>query len=415
MKNILGIMLLAFAELNITGCSEGDPFNGQGMRPSVDGVSDADIVAVEKAYYDARYKELTLEWKDVASEFDGSFLGTEVTLTSHSGKVVTTEIMRDKNFPQAYGRTVVATKSPQSVIYRSIWRGKEGERIYSDYCKLNEVSGLEIQNVEYGREVSFKNMHMPQWLMSNQVEGTPESDLYYKILGNPPYGFCEAQLKTICGAMWFNERDPYIKLKQLECQFKPSDILAYVTWEGDKTIMCVSQNHVKGLLSSPFDEARDELVGVCYHELTHTMQVGVSSSNNFDHQCYVEGGADASRLICGGFSEKARLDRSRSAVAKAEDQTTDPKNPPHPWLNPYSDSGFFMAWLRRYDGDFWRKLNYSTQILVSNDWTFEGAVKLIFADNKYVQEEIEKQGCKNDILRGLWRAYKQDVESETLE
>lgn len=415
MKNILGIMLLAFAGLNIAGCSEDDPFNGQGMRPSVDGVSDADIVAVDKAYYDARYKELILEWKDVDSELDGSFLGTEVTLTTHSGKVVTTEIMRDKNFPQAYGRTVVATRNPQSVTYRSIWRDKEGKPLYSDYCKLSELTNLEIQHVKYGSEVSFKTMQMPEWKMLNEVPGTPESELYYKILGNPPYGFCEDQLKTICGAMWFSERDPYVRIKTLECQFKPSDLLAYVTREGDKTIMCVSQGHVKNLLSSPFETAQAELVGVCYHELTHTMQVGVSSDNSFDRQCFVEGGADASRLICGGFSEQLRLDRSKSAVAKPEDQTENAKLPPHPWLNEYSDSGFFMAWLRRYDGDFWRKLNYSTQILNSNDWSFERAVKLIFADNKYVQKEIEKQNCKNDILRGLWRAYKQDVESETLE
>lgn len=372
------------------------------------------VVEIDEALYDARYQELFVNWKPVGEELDANFLGTEVTLTTLSGKTLTTEILRDKNFPQAYNRTTVATAKPEDVTYRSIWCNEQGERVYSEPCRVGDVRGLEIRNVEYGKEISFKEMTLPQWQMYNEIEGTPESDLYYKILGNPPYGFCEDMLKTICGAMWFNADDPYVKLKKLECQFKPSDYLAYVTWDGDKTIMCVSQNHVKGLLTGDYEAGRDELIGVCYHELTHTIQVGISTASGADHYCFIEGGADASRIICRGFSEEKRLSRALSAVAKAEDQTENPNAAPHPWLNPYCDSGIFIAWLRRYDGDFWRKFNCSSQILKDKNWTLENAVKLILEDNVAVQKDIEAQGCKDDIVRGLWRVYKQDVESEKL-
>lgn len=405
---------LVFVVIGFTACTETDPFNGQGARPSLSGVTEADVVKIEKALYDEIYKELYIYWEPVSDELKASFLGTEVTFTTHTGQTLTTEIMRDKNFPQAYERMAIATKAYGSVIYRSIWRNDRGERIFSDYCKLKDIENLKVETVRLGEEMTFKNMHMPEWAEYNPVKGTPASDMYYSIVGNPPYEFCEKNLKIICGAMWFSDKDPYAKLKKLECQFKPSDILAYVTWAGETTIMCVSQNYVQEHLNKPVEDTRFEITGVCLHELTHTMQVSCSRGTEFDGGCYVEGGADASRLICGGFTEEERLARSINAVSKPEDQTLDPKSPPHPWLNQYSDSGFFMAWLRRYDGDFWRKLNCSTQILNNNDWTFEAATKLIFADNERVQKDIATVDCKDDLMRGLWRLYKKDVESEQI-
>lgn len=402
--------IIALALLGLTSCDYGDPFNGQGARQSAAGVSDATLVEVEKAYYDNTLGELHLYWKPVAQELDASFIGTEFVFTTHSGVPLTSDIMRDKNFPQAYDRVAIATKQPSKVSYRSIWRNEKGERIYSNYQSLE---GTEIETVELGPEVTFTNMQMPQWFMYDPLEGTPESDLYYKILGNPPYPFFEHQLKVICGAMWFNDKDPYVKIQKLQCEFKPSEYVAYVTWDGDKTIMCVSQGHVKGMLNGNFEAGREELVGVCYHELTHTMQKPLKSGSKHDNGCYVEGGADASRLICGGFSDNQRLTSSKAAVNLPEDNPN-ADGVPHPWLEQYTTSGFFIAWLRRYDGDFWRKFNYTSQILTDNDWTFESAVKLIFADNQAVANAIAEKDCQSDILRGLWRIYKEDVEREQI-
>ena len=52
--------------------------------------------------------------------------------------------------------------------------------------------------------------------------------------------------------------------------------------------------------------------------------------------------------------------------------------------------------------------------MIASGWTFEAAVKLIFADNTTVAADIEAENCKSDILRGLWRVYKKDVESEQI-
>lgn len=414
MKKTFYILALVF--LGFISCDDGDPFNGQGMRPSLPGVSEADIVGIKEAKYEPTFKELYLYWEPVAEELKASFLGTEVTFNTHSGKPLTTNIMRDKNFPQGYERIAVATKDISSVIYRSIWRNEQGEQIFSDYCKLKDL-GLDIKNVNIGPDETFKTMHMPEWKETNEHVGTAASDLYYQVVGNTPYSYYEESLKTLCGAMWFNENDPYRQLVEMDCWFKKTNdpgIVAYVTGSGNTTIICIGQEAVDGLVGKPISEARDEINGVCYHELTHTMQVNnLNAGDYFNQQCFVEGGADASRLICCGFTDAQRLARARIAVAKKEDQTENSKQPPHPWLEAYDPSGFFIAWLRRYDGDFWRKFNYSSQLITSG-WTFEAAVKLIFADNTTVAADIAAENCKNDILRGLWRVYKKDVESEIL-
>lgn len=408
--------ICTMAVLGFTSCDDGDPFNGQGMRPSLPGVSDAQIVEIAEAKYEPTFKELYLYWKPVSDELKANFLGTEVTFTTHSGKPLTTNIMRDKNFPQAYERVAIATKDLSSVIYRSIWRNEKGEQIFSDYCKLKDL-GLDIKNVNIGPEETFKDMHMPEWKETNDFPGTDASNLYYQVVGNPPYSYYENSLKTVCGAMWFNENDPYRELVEVDCWFKKTNdpgIVAYVTGAGNTTIVCIGQEAVSNLISRPVAEAKAEIDGVCYHELTHTMQVNnLNAGDTHNHYCFVEGGADASRLICGGFSDSERMARAKAAVAKAEDQTEDPKRAPHPWLEQYDPSGFFIAWLRRYDGDFWRKFNYSSQIITSG-WTFEAAVKLIFADNTTVAADIAAKDCKSDILRGLWRVYKEDVLSEQI-
>lgn len=413
MKKIFYILALSI--MGFTSCNDGDPFNGQGMRPSLPGVNDAQIVEIQEAKYEPTFKELYLYWKPVSDELKASFLGTEVTFTTHSGKPLTTNIMRDKNFPQAYERIAIATKDLSSVIYRSIWRNEDGEQIFSDYCKLKDL-GLDIKNVNIGLEETFTTMHMPEWKETNDFVGTPASDLYYQVVGNPPYSYYEKSLKTLCGAMWFNENDPYRQLVEMDCWFKKTNdagIVAYVTGSGNTTIICIGQEAVEGLLDDPLASAKAEIDGVCYHELTHTMQVNnLNAADEVNKQCFVEGGADASRLICGGFSEEQRLARAKAAIAKKEDQT-DSNKPAHPWLEPYDPSGFFIAWLRRYDGDFWRKFNYSSQLITSG-WTFEAAVKLILSDNTTVAADIAAEDCKNDILRGLWRVYKKDVESESL-
>lgn len=413
MRKLLYILTLAFSVM--TGCKEVDPFNGQGVRPSLPGVSEATIVGVDKIQYEPTFRELYIHWKPVADELKSSFLGTEVAFKTHSGKPITTYIMRDKNFPQGYERIAVATNDPSSVIYRSIWKKENGEEIYSDYCKIKDL-GLEIANVNIGPDETFKTMHMPDWKETNDFSGTPESDLYYDIVGNPPFEYYEKSLQTVCGAMWFNENDPYRQLVKVDCQFmKTNDpgIVAFVSGVGDTTIIRIGQEAVSNLIGKPISESRQEISGVCYHELTHTMQINnLNAGDTHNYYCFVEGGADASRLICGGFSDEERLRRAKAAVAKEED-LEDPKKAPHPWLEQYDPSGFFIAWLRRYDGDFWRKFNYSTQVIDSG-WTFEAAVKLIFADNKTVEADITAEGCKNDILRGLWRVYKKDVESEQI-
>lgn len=71
MKKTLYIFALVL--WGLVACDDGDPFNGQGMRPSVPGVSDAQIVEVEKAQYEPTYKELYLHWKPVAEELKASF------------------------------------------------------------------------------------------------------------------------------------------------------------------------------------------------------------------------------------------------------------------------------------------------------------------------------------------------------
>ncbi len=103
-----------------------------------------------------------------------------------------------------------------------------------------------------------------------------------------------------------------------------------------------------------------ENIGILGHELTHSYQAqpkncgGYTPGTHFF--AFIEGVADAVRVLCGGFPNDS--DRPRGGH----------------YMNGYRETGFFLAWLvNNKDADFLRKFNESAHVLET--WTFEAGIK----------------------------------------
>lgn len=148
------------------------------------------------------------------------------------------------------------------------------------------------------------------------------------------------------------------------------------------------------------DDAVFEIRGVLIHEFTHLVQKTVPYNNgdNMNYFACIEGFADAVRCACGGVTDYNRRYVALNAGAYHDpNRTENGKFGPYVWQVPYGVSGYFMSWLRYYDGDFLRKLS-QTMVSMKGDWSLENAVKYIL-------------GADADIQK-LWEEYIEDVKAE---
>ncbi len=109
-----------------------------------------------------------------------------------------------------------------------------------------------------------------------------------------------------------------------------------------------------------------ENIGILSHEITHSYQAepkncgGYTSGTHFF--AFIEGVADAVRVLCGGFPNDS--DRPRGGH----------------YMNGYRETGFFLAWLvNNKDADFLRKFNESAHELET--WTFDAGIKYALGES----------------------------------
>ena len=171
--------------------------------------------------------------------------------------------------------------------------------------------------------------------------------------------------------------------------------VAYVSSDNDGPLMKMSSEYVQQVAngSTSQEDAVFEIRGVLIHEFTHLIQAnGPIGSNN---PSGIEGYADAIRCACGGVTDENRINGALNAGAYYDESRKSGNTPcPYVWQLPYGTSGYFMAWLRYYDGDFLRKLTVSINNLGS-EWSLDKAVQYILGD----QYDIET----------LWNEYIEDV------
>ncbi len=126
-----------------------------------------------------------------------------------------------------------------------------------------------------------------------------------------------------------------------------------------------------------------ENIGILTHEITHSYQSSPKNCGGYTpgthYFAFIEGVADAVRVLCGGFPNDS--DRPRGGH----------------YMDAYRHGGFFIAWLvNNKDADFLRKFNESARVL--DTWTFEAGVKYALGENADAQALwIEYQKAMGDI------------------
>lgn len=80
--------------------------------------------------------------------------------------------------------------------------------------------------------------------------------------------------------------------------------------------------------------------------------------------------ADAIRSACGGVTDANRISGALNAGVYYDENRKSGDTPcPYVWQMPYGTSGYFMNWLRTYDGDFLRKMTITIEKwVVSGLW-----------------------------------------------
>ncbi len=126
-----------------------------------------------------------------------------------------------------------------------------------------------------------------------------------------------------------------------------------------------------------------ENIGILGHEITHSYQGQPKNCGGYTQGthffAFIEGVADAVRVLCGGFPNDS--DRPRGGH----------------YMNGYRETGFFLAWLvNNKDADFLRKFNESAHVLET--WTFDAGIKYALGE-KYSADSLwtEYQKAMGDI------------------
>lgn len=109
-----------------------------------------------------------------------------------------------------------------------------------------------------------------------------------------------------------------------------------------------------------------ENIGVLSHELTHSYQMRPQNCGGYQpgthYHVFIEGVADAVRVLCGGFPNEN--DRPKGGS----------------YMDSYRYTGFFLAWLvKNKDADFLRKFNMSAHDL--KQWSFDAGIKYALGEN----------------------------------
>lgn len=352
------------------------------------------------AVYNKDLNELKISWRTTPDP--KLYKGVEVAFQSLGGQSKTIRIMANPNFSTSYDYFTVVTKNPATVQYRCIWNKDGGEEV-SEWASADKLTLTNVTSSEV-----FYDIIAPNFMLVTEADVSGQvSDVYDNIVGKTDEekkSYYTQILQIVLSSIYSSTIDagqqPVNKIKCILGKMDYPGAVAYVSSDNDGPLMRLSSEYVEQVSSGSVsvDDATFEIRGVLIHEFCHLVQkTGAVGSNQ--PSC-IEGVADAVRSACGGVTDANRISGALNAGAYYdENRKSGNTSCPYVWQLPYGTSGYFMNWLRTYDGDFLRKMTITIQKMGSQ-WSLEKAVQYILGEDYKIED--------------LWNEYIEDAKSENV-
>ena len=364
---------------------------------------EGEALEARNAVYNESLNELTVNWRSTADP--SIYKGVELSYTMLSGATKTVRMYANKNFPSSYDKFSVLTVNPETVRYRCLWIDEEGNESTSEWASVDD---LQIKRTT-SNDIFAAYLPPKFKLVTDAGVSDQAASAYAGIVGKDTRSqeaYYTDLLIQVLSSMYYSTTDSGERpLSWLKCILGPMDLagaLAYVSGDSEGPLMKLDSGYLESIAKGNVnhDDAVFEIRGVLIHEFTHLVQKTVPYNNgdNMNYFACIEGFADAVRCACGGVTDyNRRYVALNSGAYHDPNRTENGKFGPYVWQVPYGVSGYFMSWLRYYDGDFLRKLS-QTMVSMKGDWSLENAVKYIL-------------GADADIQK-LWEEYIEDVKAE---
>lgn len=352
------------------------------------------------AVYNKDLNELKISWRTTPDP--KLYKGVEVSFQALGGQSKTIRIMANPNFSSSYDYFTVVTKNPATVQYRCIWNKESGEEV-SEWASADNLT---VTNVA-SSDVFFDIVPPTFKLVTEDNVSAQVAEAYDGIVGKTDEekkAYYTQILQIVLSSIYNSTVDagqqPVSWIKCILGKMDYPGAVAYVSGDSEGPLMRLSSEYVEQVSTGAvsMEDATFEIRGVLIHEFSHLVQkTGAVGSNQ--PSC-IEGMADAIRLACGGVTDANRISGALNAGVYYDENRKSGDTPcPYVWQMPYGTSGYFMNWLRTYDGDFLRKMTITIEKMGSQ-WSLEKAVQYILGEN-YKMED-------------LWNEYIEDAKSENV-
>lgn len=352
------------------------------------------------AVYNKDLNELKISWRTTPDP--KLYKGVEVSFQALGGQSKTIKIMANPNFSSSYDYFTVVTKNPATVQYRCIWNKESGEEV----SEWTSADNLTVTNVA-SSDVFFDIVPPTFKLVTEDNVSAQVAEAYDGIVGKTDEekkAYYTQILQIVLSSIYNSTVDagqqPVSWIKCILGKMDYPGAVAYVSGDSEGPLMRLSSEYVEQVSTGAvsMEDATFEIRGVLIHEFSHLVQkTGAVGSNQ--PSC-IEGMADAIRSACGGVTDANRISGALNAGVYYDENRKSGDTPcPYVWQMPYGTSGYFMNWLRTYDGDFLRKMTITIEKMGSQ-WSLEKAVQYILGEN-YKMED-------------LWNEYIEDAKSENV-
>lgn len=352
------------------------------------------------AVYNKDLNELKISWRTTPDP--KLYKGVEVSFQALGGQSKTIRIMANPNFSSSYDYFTVVTKNPATVQYRCIWNKESGEEV-SEWASADNLT---VTNVA-SSDVFFDIVPPTFKLVTEDNVSAQVAEAYDGIVGKTDEekkAYYTQILQIVLSSIYNSTVDagqqPVSWIKCILGKMDYPGAVAYVSGDSEGPLMRLSSEYVEQVSTGAvsMEDATFEIRGVLIHEFSHLVQkTGAVGSNQ--PSC-IEGMADAIRSACGGVTDANRISGALNAGVYYDENRKSGDIPcPYVWQMPYGTSGYFMNWLRTYDGDFLRKMTITIEKMGSQ-WSLEKAVQYILGEN-YKMED-------------LWNEYIEDAKSENV-